>query len=491
MTKRGTVYLVGAGPGDPGLITVRAKRLIENADVIVYDRLIGDEILSMIPDGMKRIDVGKDAGNHPVPQGEIGEILLREAAEHKTIVRLKGGDPFVFGRGGEEAELLFDNGVPFEIVPGVTSSIAAPAYAGIPVTHRDFTSSLHIITGHGKNDTEVSIDYGALIRFGGTLVFMMSVATAPAIASGLITAGMDENTPAAIIENGTTAKQRNFTGTIKELPDIIRREGVKSPAVIVVGGVCALAQKLSWLSHRPLHGCRVLVTRPRDVARSFGESLRELGADVTYYPCIETQPLKFSLQLDGLDWAIFTSAAGVNAFFACLENAGYDARKLANISVAAVGDRTAAALKKYGICADFVPKIFDGKHLGAELTAAGHIKSGQNAALYRANIGGEDIVEILREAGVNLLDIPVYETVLTATEPDNLAGYDYITFTSASAVDGFAKANKRDGYLKIPAICIGEQTAVAASAAGFETIVADKADTGAMIEKLLEVWTCK
>ena len=488
MREHGTVYLVGAGPGDPGLVTVRAKRLIESAGVVVYDRLVGQDILAIIPDRARRIDVGKNAGQHPVPQDEIGEILLREAAENKIVVRLKGGDPFVFGRGGEEAELLFDRGVPFEIVPGVTSSVAAPAYAGIPVTHRDFASSLHIITGHGKNDSEVNIDFGALVRLGGTLVFMMSVASAPAIVSGLIAAGMDAATPAAVVENGTAARQRSFTAPLSGLPDTIARENVKSPAVIVVGGVCSLAEKLDWLSRRPLGGCRILVTRPRKLAGAFGDSLRELGAEVGYYPCIETRPIEFDFELTGLDWAIFTSAAGVSAFFDSLNRSGRDSRALAGINVAAVGDKTAAALKKYGLRADFVPQVFDGAHLGEELIGSGRIKPGQAAALFRAKIGGEDIAEKLRGAGVRLSDVSVYETVTVAGGPVEPGEFDYVTFTSASCVKGFTGVNGREACAGITAVCIGGQTAAAAEAAGFKTVVADRADTDSMIKKLAEVW---
>ena len=488
MTENGTVYLTGAGPGGAGLITVRAKELIQIADVVVYDRLVGDEILELIPDRAKRVDVGKNSGRHPVPQEEIGKILLREARAHKTVVRLKGGDPCVFGRGGEEAEYLADNNVKFEIVPGVTSAVAAAAYAGIPVTHRDFASSLHIITGHGKSGKTTEINYGALAKLGGTMVFVMTVASAPAIAAGLIGAGMDENTPAAVIENGTMANQRSFTGGIGKLPHIMRRENIRSPAVIVVGEVCGLKGKLDWYYRRPLLGCRLLVTRPQNVAAQFGERLRALGADVMFYPCIRTSPLEFEIRLEGIDWAIFTSAAGVNEFFGRLEKSGRDARALAGISVAAVGARTAEALKKSGIRADFIPEVFDGEHLGQGLADSGKIKPGQSAALFRASSGGEGIIEILRGAGVIIDDIPVYETLPAAADPVNPEGFDYVTFTSASSVKGFVRINDPEKFTKIPAVCIGKQTAAAAIATGFNAIVSDKADISSMTLKIVEAY---
>ena len=490
MAGCGTVYLVGAGPGDPGLITVRAKELIRAADVVLFDRLVGEDILALIPEGAERVDVGKNSGRHPVPQDEIGEILLRETKRHKTVVRLKGGDPFLFGRGGEEAELLAHNSIPFEIVPGVTSAVAAAAYAGIPVTHRDYSSSLHIMTGHSKADKEAVIDYESLVKIGGTMVLMMSVATAETAAAGLVGAGMDEKTPAAVIENATTSSQRSYTGTIGNLAELIRRESIRSPAAIVVGGVCALADKLDWATRRPLSGCRILVTRPQDAAAQFGESLRSLGAQVRFYPCIKTCPLEVEISLAGLDWAIFTSAAGVDSFFGNLEKSGRDARALAGIKTAAIGVRTASELRKNGIIADFIPEIFDGEHLGKELAESGHISLGQSAALFRANIGGEDIVKTLRGAGVSVSDIPVYETVPTAAEPIEADGFDYITFTSASCVGGFVKSNDPENYSGKPAVCIGKQTAAAAKAAGFTVIISDKADTDSMVAKILEVWKC-
>ena len=244
----GKVYLVGAGPGDKELLTTKAVRLIKEADVVVYDRLVSESIMELIPEDKELIDVGKNAGDHPVPQHEINRILLREGQKGKKVVRLKGGDPFVFGRGGEELELLCEAGVPFEVVPGITSSIAVPAYAGIPVTHRDFCSSLHIITGHARAGAELSIDYEALVRLKGTLIFMMSVSTVGQIASGLMEAGMEETMPCAVIENGTYAGQRKFVSDLAHIEETVKKNQVKSPAVIAVGKVCALSDRFDWFS---------------------------------------------------------------------------------------------------------------------------------------------------------------------------------------------------------------------------------------------------
>ena len=251
---KGKVILVGAGPGDGGLITVKGLEALKSADVVVYDRLVGREILDMMPENAEKIDVGKASSNHKVPQNEINEILLNKALEGKTVVRLKGGDPFVFGRGGEELELLAERGVAFEVIPGVTSAVAAAAYAGIPVTHRDYASSLHIITGHAREGKELDIDFDALVRAGGTLVFLMGVASMPRIVDGLLKAGMPGDTPAAMVEKGTRPDQRRCDATLATLPRRAAEMKIASPAIIIVGGVCALAESLSWTDRLPLRG---------------------------------------------------------------------------------------------------------------------------------------------------------------------------------------------------------------------------------------------
>lgn len=242
----GKVYLVGAGPGDPGLLTLKGRALLERAEVVVYDRLVGPEILKMIPENAEKIDVGKNAGKHPVPQPEISRILLEKAQADKQVVRLKGGDSFVFGRGGEELELLIAHGVPFEVVPGITSAIAGAAYAGIPVTHRDYCSSVHLITGHRREDGALGLDYDALNRIGGTLVFLMSVSTIEEISQGLLGVGMAADMPCAMVENGTLPSQRKFRTTLQHAAQTVRDEGVHSPALFIVGRVCTLSDAMNW-----------------------------------------------------------------------------------------------------------------------------------------------------------------------------------------------------------------------------------------------------
>ena len=319
---KGFVALVGAGPGEVGLLTFRAKEYIEKADVIVYDRLVSPDILDLIPKGIRKIDVGKDPGNHKVSQEEINNILLKEARKGNMVVRLKGGDPFLFGRGGEELELLFENNIPFEVVPGITSAISVPSYAGIPVTHRDFCSSVHIITGHQKKNEALKINYKALCEMEGTLVFLMGVASLKEIMEGLIKADMDKKTPAAIIENGTCPNQRMVTGTVENLYERAIMEKIKSPSVIVVGKVCQLADKYNWFMKRPLFGKKIIVTRPKISGNTLSTRLRSLGCKVYDYPCIEIQEiinnqiLKKEINcISDYSWMVFTSKNGVDIFF--------------------------------------------------------------------------------------------------------------------------------------------------------------------------------
>ena len=280
----GKVTLVGAGPGDPELLTIKGRNALKQAEVVVYDRLVSPAVLELIPETARRIDVGKDAGHHPVPQGRINQILLEEAQAGHNVVRLKGGDPFVFGRGGEELQTLAQAGVPFVEVPGVTSAVAAAAYGGIPVTHRDCASSLHIITGHAKEGAALDIDFNALVRTRGTLVFLMGVTAMPAIVKGLLGAGMDPDTPAAMVERGTLPAQRRCSATLETLYPLAKGMDIRSPALIIVGGVCALADELCWFERLPLHGKRILVTRPRDRAGTLSDKLRELGRKLRWHP---------------------------------------------------------------------------------------------------------------------------------------------------------------------------------------------------------------
>lgn len=480
----GKVYLVGAGPGDQELLTVKAVRLIQEAGVIVFDRLVSGSIMNLIPEGTELIDVGKNVGNHPVPQDEINQILLREAQAGKMVVRLKGGDPFVFGRGGEELELLSENEVPFEVVPGITSSISVPAYAGIPVTHRDFCSSLHIITGHAKAGAELTIDFDALVRLGGTLIFMMSVSTVGRIAAGLISAGMAGTMPCAVIENGTYPKQRKFISDLKHIEQTVRDNGVKSPAVIAVGRVCALSDKFDWFDKKPLKGKRIIVTQPKSKASKLESRLRLLGAETTLYPCIRTEFIRpIEPSFEEYDCLVFTSTEGVRSFFTWLFEQGKDGRAIAGKRIACIGSATADALKEFGLTADFVPSVYDGEHLGQEMISEKFVSRESRVLLLRAKIGTQDLTEALDEGNIPYLDYPVYETSYVGhREIDDLESWDYVTFTSKSCVDGFINTQKRKDFSGVRALCIGKQTAAEAAKFGFETVVSDVATIDSMID---------
>ena len=506
--RKGKVWLAGAGPGDASLLTLKAARLIEKADVIVYDALISAETLSRIPENKEVIYVGKHAGDHPVPQEEINRILVREAEKGKQVLRLKGGDPFVFGRGGEELELLIRKGIPFEIVPGVTSAAAVPAYAGIPVTHRDYASSFHVITGHARKGGRVDLDFPALVRLKGTLVFLMGLSAMEFLLNGLTEAGMDPDTPAAVLENGTCAGQRRVTATVGTLKEASDRAGIKTPAIIVVGKVCALSSQMHWAEDRVLGGRQFLVTRPRQSSSSLAERLRDLGAQVIEMPAIRTEPicpnrrLREALETFGThadqEWLVFTSPAGADLFFDQLMELGMDLRSLfargAEVRIAAIGSGTAAALRKRGLIPDLVPRVYSAAALGEALaeTAA----EGSRITVARAEKGSEELLPPLLKAGLDVDDIPLYRT-LYETHPllkDRVrelleqGRIDAVTFTSASTVRGFTGALECADYTGIRAVCIGEQTAAEAAKYGMQIQVSDQASMDAMVGKIVELF---
>lgn len=489
------VTLVGSGPGDIGLMTVRGVERLQEADVVLYDRLIGDGLLRLIPDGAEKINVGKNTNDHPVPQDEINRILVAKAKQGLRVVRLKGGDPFVFGRGGEELEALAEQGIPFEVVPGISSSIAAAAYAGIPVTHRDYTSSLHIITGHGKKNSDPDINFEALVKLNGTLVFMMSVASLAYICEECVAAGMDSATPAAIIENATRSRQRKFLGTLATLPGIARENDVVSPSVIIIGKVCELSDKLDWFSARPLSGRRVIVTRSRETLSSLTAPLRELGAEVIETPCIRIRPLlddneplrRAVANLDGFGWLVFTSAVGVRLFFEYLARQKRDIRALRHLKIAAVGTETEKEINRRGIFVDYVPDVYSGEELAKGLV--GIVAKGEAVLLARAKMGSEDILDIFKGAGVAFENVSLYDTEHEVPEetPHAPCEADLIAFTSSSTVKGFVKLNPNADYGKLRGVCIGEKTAEAARRYGFSVAVSERASIASLIEKITEV----
>ena len=494
----GKVWLVGAGPGDPGLFTLKGKEVLSRADVVVYDALVGSGVLTMIPKDAELINIGKRSSNHLAPQETINRILVEEAKKGKRVVRLKGGDPFLFGRGGEEMELLKLEKIPCEVVPGVTSAIAVPAYNGIPVTHRDFCSSVHIITGHKKKDEKYDIDFEALVRTKGTLVFLMGVKALPDIMKGLLENGCDPFMPAAILQKGTLAGQKRIVATVSTLEEEVERQGVETPAIIVVGKVCDLAQEFAWYEELPLAGKKILVTRPRELVSVMSRKLREKGAEVLELPAICTVPIpdnallqKAIKELNTYQWLVFTSPSGVRIFFDELRAEKKDIRALAGLQIAALGSGTAKVLESHGLYPELIPEIFDGEALGKAL--AEKLSGTEKLLIPRAALGGRELIEELQKKGVVVDDIPTYDTLYeTPGAVDEKAEFDagtvdYAVFTSASTVRGFEQAVKGIDFSKVKAVCIGRQTKAAADALGMETYMAEKATMDsvvACVEKL-------
>ena len=494
--KTGKVWLVGAGPGDIGLFTLKGLKVLKQADVVVYDSLVGQGVLSRIPDGAKLINVGKRASHHIMRQENINQVLLEEAQKGKRVVRLKGGDPFLFGRGGEELELLEENGIPYEVVPGVTSSIAVPAYNGIPVTHRDFCSSVHIITGHKREGKEYDIDFRALVNTRGTLVFLMGVAALPDICAGLINAGMEKDMPAAILQKGTTAGQKRIVATVSTLEEEVKRRGIETPAIIVVGKVCTLADKFGWYEELPLAGWKVLVTRPKELVSRTADRLREKGAEVLELPAIRTVPMEDQSrlyaafdQMEAYQWIIFTSPTGVRVFFEEMIRRGKDIRSLGKARLAVIGEGTKKALQERGLLADFIPSVYDGDTLGREL--AEKLSGEEKILIPRAEKGNEKLKAFLMETGAEVDDIPTYQTLYEKSQLiDEKAEFeagqiDCAVFTSASTVKGFVEETKGLDYSKVKAACIGKQTKAAAESFGMKAYMAEKATIDSLV-KLVE-----
>ena len=447
----GTVYLVGAGPGDPGLLTLRAAELLARADVLVYDALASTEIVERAAKA-ERIYAGKRGGRANVmSQEEISALLVELAAKHAVVVRLKGGDPFVFGRGGEEAQALAAAGIPFEVVPGITAGIAGPAYAGIPVTHRGLSTSVTLVTGH-EDPTKpgTDVDWDALAKGTGTLVFYMSVGKMEENFARLIEAGCPADTPAAAVEWGTHARQRTVSGTLATLPALARDANVGAPSVVVVGDVVSLRGELAWFDRRPLSGKRVVVTRARAQASGFAASLRELGAEVVQLPVIriappeDAAPLREAAETAGsFDWIVFTSANGVDRFFAALAEDGRDARALGGVSVCAIGPATAEELAKHGLRADLVPEEFVAEAALEALTAATEL-AGKRILIPRAAEARAVLPDGLRARGAEVVEVAAYRTVHDGSGADEVrrsldAGeVDWVTFTAGSTVRSFA-----------------------------------------------------
>jgi uroporphyrinogen III methyltransferase/synthase len=493
--RSGSVYLVGAGPGDPGLMTVRSLELIASADAIFYDRLIPPGALAGAREGAELVYVGKEPGVPSVPQEEIGERLIAAAREGKGVVRLKGGDPFVFGRGGEEGEALREAGIEFEVVPGITAGVAATAYAGIPVTHRNDASAVAFLTGHEDPEKEESaLDWEALARFPGTLVFYMGVTRLGTNAVALVRAGRDPDEPAAAIERGTWPGQRTVVATLGTIAEAVAREEVEAPALIVVGEVARRREQLAWLERRPLHGRRVVVTRARAQASGLAHSLRVLGADVVELPAIRIEPRIESREardavatLEDYSLVCLTSPNGVRLLFEAMAAGGRDARALAGAIVAAIGPGTARALAERGVIADLIPDRFVAEALVESL--ADVEVEGKRALIARAAEARDVLPDALRERGAEVDVVPLYETVReTPDEADveRVQGADYVTFTSSSTVANLVEALSDSFPNRARVVSIGPVTSEAARAAGLQVDVeAKRHDIDGLLDALL------
>ncbi len=468
---KGRVWLVGAGPGDSGLLTLRGYEVLRRADVVIYDRLVGDGVLAMIPDKAERIDAGKSSSAHTLSQQQIESLMIAKALAGKSVVRLKGGDPYIFGRGGEEAQAIISAGLDFGVVPGVSSAVGVPAYAGIPATHRDFCSGLNIFTAHDKHNL--------LPDFADTAsIFLMGVANAQALQQKLLLS-LSPQTPCAVIQDGTTSHQRIFRMRLCELHSTITENSITPPAIIVVGEIAGLT--LDWRGTLPLSSKRVIITRPHGRGESLAGRLRDLGAEVILLPTIRLSTLHGTLDgvdLAGWDWMGFTSVTGVNAFFELLTESGRDIREIGTAKIAAIGSATADSLRAYGLRVDYVPEIFDGVHL-----AEGLSRFGGSVLMFRALNGSQDIAQIFTRHRIRNKQVCIYRT--DYVQLLHVPTYtDIIIFTSASTVKGFCCSVSTMREAK--AVCIGIQTADEAVRQGFsDVVIAEQADMDSLVKAVL------
>jgi uroporphyrinogen III methyltransferase/synthase len=480
-----TVYLVGAGPGDPGLLTVRGAELLARAEVVVYDRLSVAALLDLAPPGAERISVAKSAGRAVMPQGDINDLLVERGLAGQEVVRLKGGDPFVFARGGEEAAALAGAGVPYEVVPGITSAIAAPAYAGIPVTLRHSSTSFTVVTGHEDPDKGGELDWDAVARLGGTIVVLMGVGRLPQIVARLLAAGLAPDTPAAAVRWGTRPEQHTVRATLATIAE----QDLKAPSVIVIGAVAAT--DLDWFESRPLFGKKVVVTRPAHQASALTAPLRAAGAEPVAVPTIEIvdpddegAALRAALAtLDDVAWVVLTSANGAARFCEALR----DGRDLAGVHLAAIGPGTADELARHHLVADLVPERFIAESL-LEAFPLPHDDQRRKVVVARAAVAREVLPDGLRSMGWEVEVVPVYRTVPavpTEAQRDEVRDADVVTFTSASTVDQWVAAFGAEVVPPVVA-CIGPITADAARRHGFRVdVVADVHTIPGLVDALV------
>jgi uroporphyrinogen III methyltransferase/synthase len=497
----GFVSLIGAGPGDPGLLTLRGAEALGRADVVIYDYLANPALLSHARPDAEQIYVGKKAGSHTLSQGEINDLLVERGLAGQQVARLKGGDPFVFGRGGEEALALLEAGVPFEVVPGVTSAVAAPAYAGIPVTHRGLASSFAVITGHEDPAKEASaLDWARLATGVDTLVFLMGVGNLPQIVERLVAHGRPADTPVALVRWGTLPGQQTVSGNLADIVTRVQAAGLRPPAVTIVGSVAGLRDGLRWFEDRPLFGQRVLVTRTRQQASALSARLRTLGAEAIELPTIRIAPpddwAPLDAAIDSLssyDWTVFTSVNGVEYFWRRLTSVGLDARALHGVRLAAIGPATAAELQARGLQADYVPGEYVAEAVAAGL---GDVR-GLRVLLPRADIARPALAELLRDGNAEVVEVSAYRTLRPEVDPDELrdllARVTVATFTSSSTVRNLSAMAGDAGVDLLQAMkdaivaCIGPVTAETARELGVPVdVMAEEYTIEGLVEALVD-----
>lgn len=486
----GLVYLVGAGPGDPKLITVKGLECVKKAEVIVYDRLASPRLLTYARPEAELIYVGKAPDRHTLRQGEINQVLVEKALAGKVVTRLKGGDPFVYGRGGEEAEALIAHNIPFEVVPGISSSVAVPAYAGIPVTHRDFTSSFAVITGNeDPNKGDSSIAWDKIATGIGTLVFLMGMRNLPHIVEKLLENGRQPETPIALIRWGTRPEQQTLVGSLGTIVELAKEAQFKHPVIIIVGDVVKLRDKLKWFENKPLFGKRVVVTRSRSQASVFAEAIENLGGEPWEFPTISVTdpddytPLDKAIgEIEQFQWIIFTSVNGVEAFFRRLAYCKRDVRDLKGIKLCAIGPKTREELEKRGLNCDYVPEEYRAEAILEGLKP--FELEGKHILLPRADIARKVLPETLTELGAQVTEVDAYKTVLGEGDADIMRELfikkkiHIVTFTSSSTVKNFVKLLNTPDYLEllsgVTVACIGPITADTARGLGLHVDVEAK-----------------
>lgn len=500
MRKVGKVYLVGAGPGDPGLITVKGLKLLKACDAVIYDRLVSERLLDQVKEGCERIYVGKTVGSHEYKQEVINQIIIDKALTYPVVVRLKGGDPFVFGRGGEEVIALREQGIPYEVVPGVTSAVAAATYAGVPVTHRGYSQSLHVITGHtAEGDTDIAEDLRTFARSSGTLVILMGLGNLDRITKELLEYGKSADTPVLVVQSGTTKDQKEVRGTLTDIAHKVKEAGLRAPAAIIIGETAALDMKATIVY--PLSGVKVGITGTKELTDKLTEQLEELGArteliNSLFINELEDRPefIQALSRIEQYQWVVFTSTYAVRLFFKALQRLRIDRRRLAYIKFAVVGTGTGETLLRHGYVADLVPEQYTGVCLAERLSAI--VSRGERLLIPRARQGSESLIEVLKKNHLDYDEFKIYDVTGDLFNPEEwkqrMMQLDYITFASPSGAEGLFQEweiDLKELFVRTRVVCIGEATEKSLRSYGYEnSLVAPEASVGGLVRKILEDW---